>query len=126
VESLIDEYPTYVSPGSEVTAWTMLTNKNDRRNWAQVGWWEDYGGYRNTFTQWTPNPNDWRTTFFGARSAGSSTRYTVFYSDGYLKFYINSILKQAIAATPSELCAKRSPNIGRNTQPRRSDAGWYP
>jgi hypothetical protein len=104
VYSLILNYSPWVQPNSQVTAWTMLTLSNNNTKWAQVGWWEEAGGVRHTFTQYTDN-STWHTLFLSPKAVGTSTYYTTLYDAGTHKFTF-----QVAGSTVQTVTAVFAPN----------------
>jgi hypothetical protein len=80
VYSNIKNYSPWVQSGTSTSAWVMLTLKTGGINWAQVGWYEEAGGVRHTFTQWTKN-NTWYTNFYSPKPVNTYTYYTVLWDN---------------------------------------------
>jgi hypothetical protein len=81
-------------------AWVMLTKKSGGTNWSQVGWWEESGGVRHTFTQYTDTSGHWYTKFWSPKPAGQYSYYTVLWnnSPGNWTFQVDGATVQIATA----------------------------
>ncbi len=105
VTSQILNYSPWVQPGSEVSAWVMLTLSSDHRWWSQIGWYEEANDNRHTFTQYTDSPNHWWTDFWWPpEPVNTYTTYKVAISGTSFIFYVNGVIKKSAFAafTPNE------------------------
>ena len=90
IASSIQEYIPYVTSGSEVMQWVMLSNGSSE--WAQVGWWQDSNGHR-TFEQHTDNSGHWYTNYWPANGNGYNGYEVSFNASQWLfGFYRNGSL----------------------------------
>ena len=92
VTSTILTYSPYVAPGAApTTAWDMLAGPG-AHDWAQMGWRQDAGGYRTTFSQvwdsYHPSPVTW---YGSGTSIGTYHTYLVHYNSATygFEFYLD-------------------------------------
>ncbi len=99
VYSYVKNYSPWVQPGTDTTAWVMLALKTGGTNWAQVGWWEEEGGVRHTFTPWTKN-GVWYNNFWSPQPVNSYTYYTVLWDNlPEWKFQVNGTTISQVSAS---------------------------
>lgn len=112
IYSSILNYSPWVQPNGSgenhfVAAWTMLDHASSCStcDYAQVGWFENPGGARYTFTQWT-HDNTFSENDFSPQSVGSYTYYTTLYNNtpGKFTFQVagSTIDTETAAFTPNE------------------------
>lgn len=96
----IYNYSPWVQPGTDTTAWVMLTKKTGGTNWAQVGWWEEAYGVRHTFTQYTDSSGHWYTTFWSPKATNTYTYYTTLWNNtpGKFTFQVAGSTVQTVTA----------------------------
>ncbi|MGH9066231.1 MAG: hypothetical protein ACRD0J_01710, partial [Acidimicrobiales bacterium] len=75
----IANYSPWVYPGQAVYAWVMITIAGSQ--WAQIGWEEQAGGYRETFIQWTTSPHVWHEKDSSPSKVGSLPEYKVLFGN---------------------------------------------
>jgi len=97
VRAQIYNYSPYVynELAQETTVWVMLGNFSTGR-YAQIGWWEDWNGTRNTFTEYGQNGSIPTTNWYPPFPINAQKWYKMVFDpdvNGYY-FYANSELYQ--------------------------------